>query len=220
MSIVQLSHDLSTLSLGPVHRACRAASYGKVTVGKMPDSGPAEKLECFGGLSNKRENFQKRCPYPLCYLLCFFQSPLPVFSSDAKGTLRHWEEEFAKERSQGWMFEKPFSAYVAFCGFVFLLQESHTAVFATFLSYLWKRSIALRGRYPIIYCFSRGVIWPIKLTQDVPTLWESWQLAADGQYSFPDQGLLGVGDYMGWENALTGATISGASVSKHLHSSA
>jgi len=76
MSIVQLSHDLSTLSLGPVHRACRAASYGKVTVGKMPDSGPAEKLECFGGLSNKRENFQKRCPYPLCYLLCFFQSLL------------------------------------------------------------------------------------------------------------------------------------------------
>lgn len=219
MSIVQLSHDLSTLSLGPVHRACRAASYGKVTVGKMPDSGPAEKLECFGGLSNKRE-FSKKVSLPSVLFAVLFPIPAAVFSSDAKGTLRHWEEEFAKERSQGRMFVKPFSAYVAFCGFVFLLQESHTAVFATFLSYLWKRSIALRGRYPIIYCFSRGVIWPIKLTQDVPTLWESWQLAADGQNSFPDQGLLGVGDYMGWENALTGATISGASVSKHLHSSA
>lgn len=135
MSVVQLSHDLSTLSLGPVHRACRAASYGKVTVGKMPDSGPAEKLECFGGLSNKRENFQKRCPYPLCYLLCFFQSLL-LFSVLMQKALRHWEEQFAKERSQGRMFVKPFSAYVGFCGFVFLLQESHTAVFATFLSYL------------------------------------------------------------------------------------
>lgn len=34
MSIVQLSHDLSMLSLGPVHRACHAVSYGNVTVEK------------------------------------------------------------------------------------------------------------------------------------------------------------------------------------------
>lgn len=45
---------------------------------KMPDSGPAGKLECFGGLNNKRE-FSKKVSLPSVIFAVLFSIPAASF---------------------------------------------------------------------------------------------------------------------------------------------